>query len=124
MPRSLPCPAIRSPEARIFSPASRTLSVIPLASVAPALPVPGFFACAISTSCRPESGPRPAATRETRAGTTLDHRRRHRHMAYLLIENETPPNPATLKLIHGSTVREAGTRDQIGRESGRESVGQ
>ncbi|RIA37191.1 Fe-S cluster biogenesis protein NfuA [Hephaestia caeni] len=32
-------------------------------------------------------------------------------MAYMLIETETTPNPATLKFLPGRTVMEAGTRD-------------
>jgi Fe-S cluster biogenesis protein NfuA len=44
-------------------------------------------------------------------GSALDPRVCRRHMAYMLIETETTPNPATLKFLPGRTVMEAGTRD-------------
>src|SRR3546814_11676632 len=39
-------------------------------------------------------------------------------MAYMLIETETTPNPATLKFLPGRTVMEAGTRDFASPEEG------
>src|SRR3546814_20110392 len=44
--------------------------------------------------------------------------RSHRHMAYMLIETEITPNPATLKFLPGRTVMEAGTRDFASPEEG------
>ncbi len=42
-------------------------------------------------------------------------------MAYMLIETETTPNPATLKFLPGRTVMEAGTRDFATPEEGEAS---
>ena len=44
-------------------------------------------------------------------GSTLDPRALRRHMAYMLIETETTPNPATLKFLPGRSVMDGGTRD-------------
>src|SRR3546814_19310457 len=42
-------------------------------------------------------------------------------MAYMLIETETTPNPATLKFLPGRTVMAAGTRDFASPEEGEAS---